>query len=136
MKSLFTPLLLTIQFSLLFELIALYIGELAMAIAVRVMILLLILCIYYLRGRLEKHADDMTLLLRVLAAQDLLMALLLRGLFNLYSALAIYVPVLVFVRLQHWEALTALREQALREVAALIERIRPSSSSSPVLAIV
>jgi hypothetical protein len=99
-QSIFTPLLLCIQLCLLFEVATLWMHEYVMALAFRLMIGLFVCAAYYFRYHREDdemlQTQDLSSLLPIVAAQDILVALLTRGLFNLYSWLLIYTPVSLY----------------------------------------
>lgn len=101
-ESIFTPLLSCIQACLLIELIALWRGGDAVAVAIvcRLMILLFILLVYYFKSR-EKYEVELNLLLCIVAVQDVFMAILFRGLLNLYSYIMTYIPVVVLLCLHY-----------------------------------
>lgn len=99
-QSIFTPLLLCIQLCLLFEVLTLWAREYVMALAFRLMIGLFVCAAYYFRYYRDDdemlQTQDLASLLPIVAGQDIMVALLTRGLFNLYSWLLIYTPVSLY----------------------------------------
>ena len=98
--SLFTPLLLCIQSLLLFELLALWLDELGMAIGCRAMILFFVGVICYFRQK-PHYTSELATLLPLVLLQDIAVALVFRGLFSLYSSLCVYVPVVFLIYLHN-----------------------------------
>ena len=99
-ESIFMPLLLCIQFCLLFEVLTLWVHEYALAGGFRVMIGVFICVAHHFRSKeaLETtiYTHDLAALIPMVAAQDVLVAVLMRGLFNLYSWLVIYTPIALY----------------------------------------
>lgn len=99
-ESIFTPLLLCIQFCLLFEVLTLWVHEYALACGFRVMIGVFVCVAHHFRGKevteTTIYTHDLVSLVPLVAAQDVLVAMFMRGLFNLYSWIMIYTPITLY----------------------------------------
>ena len=102
-QSIFVPLLLCIESCLFFEVLMLWFNEYLVAAGFRLMIGIFVCVAYHFRYDTTVAATEQTLqtqdlapLLPIVACQDIVVALLTRGLFNLYSWLLIYTPVALY----------------------------------------
>lgn len=129
-ESIFVPLLLCIQFCLLFEVLTLWVNEYALAGGFRLMIGVFVSVAHHFRSKeayeTTVYTQDLTSLIALVAAQDVLVAVLMRGLFNLYSWLAIYTPITLYYAWVYRQSryMLALRDYVgaikMRDVYAMI----------------
>ena len=101
MKSLFTPLLICIQSFLIFEVIAIWLNDIIMALVFRIMIGFFVYIIYYFKTR-EEYNVELTYLLTVITIQDIIIAIITRGLLNLYSFIVVYIPILIMISREYY----------------------------------
>lgn len=93
-ESVYVPLLLCIQFCLVIEVVALWLSEPLVALALRCMIGGFV----YLTHCLANHNTELRRLLSVIAIQDIIVLTLTQGLFSLYVWLAVIIPTALYHR--------------------------------------